>query len=660
MKILVLLILATVPSQLYSGSRAMGGETIWRAETAADFNLCTRDRFTIVQEQQPGIRLCRSWLLATEKAAARPGRCRLTLDGETHVKKEFYMPQSGVGKADIYIYDGGHGRISPESPMLIEVNGHAIAHTGSSGETARAWSRRPISGDLFVEGTNTFIFSGNGVIIGDVDSPVVSSEVSYDGGENWHPGEGEFVIRLRVHGYPPEGTVTSKVIDAARVIAPERDIGPMPTATGAEIELKAEKPEGTSVRVMWRCGDTPRFDPEHWTTWCVGKEAGEMDARYFQWRLELASNDASQSPLVHSVEVNFAKSSMPDSPDWLDRLEVRRHDRPEVIKSSYPFTYETDAPRVQYLRDKYELAGLVSPERSDVENTTEIRHWVSRQWTDGWNRGYYEYCPPWDAHILLEMAPENLSLGMCTHYATVFTQASSALGYLSRNVIVEAHCVSEVFLNDLETWAVQDGGLSGGPDGFAAGLRFEKDGEPLSALRLHRLGAEGSDAVEGIPHPEVEEPHPGHADWDGWYSRFAIPLRNDHLSNPEPAEEEHGMAHYRYDGYLWWCGTPDDPPGNIAMYSNLSNRKADFYPAVNLTWMDFKPAGENKLEVTLHNTAPNFHAYEVNIEDGGWREVSSPTHWPLNAGENAIKARAVNEFGRAGPASRTVIILKEH
>ncbi len=659
MKILSMLILATVFFQLNPSLHAMEEKAMWRAETSAEFNECTRDRFTIVQNDPSGVRLCRSWLLTTEKAAARPNRYFLRLNEGTRVKKKFTLNQSGIQEADLYIYDGGRRHMSPDSPMRIEVNGHVIEHTGSTHETASGWSRRRISGDLLVEGVNTFAFSENGSIIGDVRSPVNNSKVSYDGGENWHPAKGEFVIRLRLHGHPPKGTLTSVVIDAARVLAPDQQLGPLPHPGDARIELETQEPEGTSVEVLWRSGDTPQFDPRNWSAWESGKEAEGINHRYFQWRLKLASDDSSLTPLIRSVNVTFSESEASHRPQWYDNLEVLHHERPNRVQSSYPFTYETDTPRVQYLRDKYELEKLVSSENSDLENTSEIRHWVSRQWKDGWNSGYYGYCPPWDALILLEMAPENLCLGMCTHYATVVTQASAALGYLSRNVIVESHCVSEVFLNDSGDWTVQDGGLSGGPDGYAGGLRFEKDGEPLSALQLHRLGVSGSDAVEGIPHPEVEEPHPRRTHWDRWYSRFAIPLRNDHLSHPEPAEEEHGMAHYRYDGYLWWCSAPDNPPGDIGMYSLLSNREADFYPPVNLTWMDFNPVSENKLSVTFHNSTPGFSGYEVNIDNEGWKEVSSPMEWPLQPGENTIEARSVNEFGRTGPETRTVMKLQK-
>ena len=43
------------------------------------------------------------------------------------------------------------------------------------------------------------------------------------------------------------------------------------------------------------------------------------------------------------------------------------------------------------------------------------------------------------------------------------------------------------------------------------------------------------------------------------FVRFGIPLRNNHLSQPEPAEIEHGAAQYYWDGYLWWTDSVADP-----------------------------------------------------------------------------------------------------
>ncbi len=631
---------------------ATGGTPVWRSETAEALERHVRDRFVVAQQDPSAFRLARSWLLATEKGV--DVKHSVNLSETVWARKIFDLPLPQAQTADLYIYRGGG---TPDAPMRIVINGNEIEHTSAGEGTARGWRRQTIPTGWLHPGRNEVLLRDNGRIVADTGSPLRGSEVSYDGGENWHPAEGEFIVRLRLHDYAPRGEVVSTVIDTTRILAPERSIGPWPLPAGARITMDADRPRGTSIEVSWRAGRTPRFDPRTWSAWQTGDKTDRLPGRYIQWRIRLATQNPARTPRVRSIQATFSAADSPELPAWAEKLAVESPDREPALESAYPFTYETPSPRVRYLRDREQLDRLRLPEHDDLAHTSAIRNWTARRWKHGWNRGRYRYVPPWDALILLDMAPDNLCLGMCTHYATVYVQASVAVGYLSRHVILDSHCVGETFLNDRAQWVVQDTGPGAGPDGYPIPKRFEIEGRPLNALELHRIrDTERYSSVLAIPDPETDG-EPWH-DEDGilQFQRFAISLRNDHLSNPEPAESEHGFAHYRYDGYLWWCDEPDDPAGNIAMYSKLSNRVADFYPRVNTTRIDLEAMETFVLRINLHTDAPNFAQYEINIDGDGWESVDPPLRWPLNPGENVLEARSRNTFGRAGPVATVTVV----
>lgn len=633
-------------------SACVAGAPVWRSETAESLDRHVRDRFVVMDQDPPALRLARSWLAATEMGVEV--KRSVNLSETVWTRKIFDLPLAQARSADLYIYRGGG---TPEAPLRLEINGNALEHTAPGEGTARGWRRQQIPAGWLRAGRNELIMRGNGRIVADTGSPVTGSDVTYDGGENWHPAEGEFIVRLRLHDYAPQGEVVSTVIDTARVLAPDREIGPWPAPGSARLTIDAERPRGTSIAVSWRAGRTPQFDPRTWSAWQTGDRIDRIPGRYVQWRMWLTTRNPDRTPRVRSVRMAFAETDLPALPAWAEDLAVESIDRAPILESAYPFTYETPAPRVRYLRDREQLDRLRLPEHDDLAHTDAIRNWTARRWKNGWNRGAYGYVPPWDALLLLEMAPDNLCLGMCTHYATVYVQAGVAVGYLSRHVILDSHCVGETFLDDRAQWVIQDTGPGAGPDGYPIAKRFELDGRTLNALELHRIRDDDRfSAVQAVPDPETGE-QPWH-DEAGilQFRRFAIALRNDHLSNPEPAESEHGSAHYRYDGYLWWCNDPDDPAGKIAMYSKLSNRTADFYPEVNTPRIDLNAtAEEDVLEAEFHSLAPNFETFEVKIDNAGWETVASTLRWRLIPGENRLEARSRNAFGRSGPAAAVTV-----
>lgn len=629
----------------------------YRYADPASFMRCTHDRFITLADDPAGIRLVRTWLLTNERGITSKHPFRLS--DTHHARVEFELELRPAHTAELYIFRGGG---TPKAPMHIVVNGHRVEHTESGLAAGRGWRRQPVPSDWLHAGVNQVVFSGTGTLVDDVRSPHRSSAVSYDAGQSWHPADGEFIVRLRLYDYAPAGHVTSEVIDTGRLLAPTQQIGPFPRARRIRLMADDDTPRHTGIEYEHRCGSTPFFHPQHWTPWQQGDAFEPEGQRYVQWRATLKSRDPSRTPLIRSLTVRVEPD--PDTPKtipWIERLTVVQFDRPEHCAGSYPFTYEQDTPRVRYLRERYGLAKLLEPGSSDIETTTRIRHWVSRQWKNGWNIGTYRYIPPWDTLQLLEMAPPNLCLGMCTHYATAYVQTSVSLGFVSRHVILDHHCVAESYLDGLATWTIQDPGPGAGPEGYPIGVRFEQDGAPLSALDLH-CAWKTQAPVMAVPVPEDGDPHP-YATEKGLalalYRRFAIPLRNNHLSVPEPAEVEHGQDHYHFDGYLWWTDNVDSPDETVRCFSLLSNREADFYPSVDRVHLDLQAQAEGVVKVLLTSSVPHPQGYEVSLDDTPWSGVETGFTWPLHAGTNRLAARAVNDFGRKTAVTRAVILMPD-
>ena len=144
----------------------------------------------------------------------------------------------------------------------------------------------------------------------------------------------------------------------------------------------------------------------------------------------------------------------------------------------------SDDERGQLLRERWKLNNVIRDAETDFDRFLHLRQWVREQWEDGWNMGEINFCPPWDAPLILELTSRKLSLGTCTHYATVMSQCSAALGLVARTQIMRSHCINEVWSGDHDKWVAMDvGGDINDETKFT--YHFERDGVPLSALDCH-------------------------------------------------------------------------------------------------------------------------------------------------------------------------------
>ena len=252
------------------------------------------------------------------------------------------------------------------------------------------------------------------------------SAVSEDGGQTWrwedlgvnNWGDGEYLVWLWLEQHALDGEVCSEPVDLLGL--PSADgIAPQGRAEEVRLEAEVETPAGTGVELEWRAGPTPVYEPESWSAWqrVEGPINVEEGVRFAQWRALLCTSDPGVNPILKQVEL-AAQVAIAEG------LEARvvEADNEELVRSSYRFAYHLSTEkRGEVLRQRWKLDQVVGPAKTEFEAFLLLRQWVRAQWEDGWNMGEIDFCPPWDGMVVLELAHQQLGLGMCTHYATVMT-----------------------------------------------------------------------------------------------------------------------------------------------------------------------------------------------------------------------------------------------
>ena len=619
--------------------------TEWKTTLAGEALAgCTRDRFTDYCADAGGLCLAPTWLIAD--AMARSSKIRESLTPDVEAKKLFDLP-AAVESAEVLFFGGGG---TDGEPMLITVNGHQIRHVQDRERMLTGgWDRETIPGRYLRPGRNELVFSGAGGLVIDADEPGGNSFKRLGGRGEWKGDmlgagndlTGEYVVRLRVRAHPPEGVATSPILD----LAAEHPVAPGLEVTALRLSAAPEPPPGTSVRFEVRSGSTALYAADQWTSWrAAGPGETLPGGRFVQWRAHLSSGDPGLTPVVESVTIEASGRAA-----GANHREIEVVEAPEnaLAVSSYPFDYaDPHHPRMRHLREKYRLEEVVASGQTEMERFALLRQWVRRQW-EGWNDNDYNYCPQWDALEILELAPRNLALGMCTHYAAVFTQCAGALGYHARALIVDHHCLAEIWSDEHGKWILQDPGLLPGQE---VAFQYEAAGVPINALEMHRIAAAGDLAdIDFVPPPPVPAEQLQGL-FAQLYQRFGIPLRNDHLYRSEPQELEQGMDQYHWDGHLWWTDSLDP---RYPEYSLQTNRPEDFYWDLNRTRIDLQDTDTAAaLAVRLSGPIPHLDRFEISLDQGEWEESGPTFEWKLRPGRNRLRARAVNTMGLRGPENR--------
>jgi hypothetical protein len=162
---------------------------------------------------------------------------------------------------------------------------------------------------------------------------------------------------------------------------------------------------------------------------------------------------------------------------------------------TFIFRYEQNNTNgyLDLLRSKYPIDSLVSGAENDTEKALRIVHWVHSQWQhNGSNKPQNS-----DAVSILAEAKDGKNF-RCVEYGIVATACLNAAGLKARIVGLTTkdvetrqygagHVLLEVYLNDLQKWALADGQWDAMP---------VLNGIPLNAVEFQQAIAENYNALE--------------------------------------------------------------------------------------------------------------------------------------------------------------------
>lgn len=632
------------------------GTGTWASRS--DFAACTGKGISVKED---GVRLRRGVTFADEM-----GNCnqhdREAVSGLRLARKSFFIPEMGASRALLCPYllcDRADGELD------IEVNGHSLRVVWPVDRSywEDRWQPLEIPAGWLSAGRNEVTFraveDATWTLLIEESVQPKRSAVSEDGGLTWRSGEmgvndracGEYMVRLWLDQYVESGEVCSNAVDLPGLVSTD-GIAAAGSIDAIRLSADVRTPAGCTTALQWRGGPCPAYCPETWTAWAPasGPIAPAGPIRFLQWRIILQSEQPSATPEIAAVTLSVTASGVTQP-----AVRIVDSDNPALIRSSYRFSHlPADSKRGQILRERWKLDEVIRPAKSEFEAFLHLRQWVREQWEDGWNMGEVEFCPPWDAMVILSLASRGLSLGMCTHYATVMSQCSAALGFTARTQIMRSHCINEVWSNQHGKWVAMDvGGDSNDETKFT--YHMERQGVPLSALEAHRAWVEEDYAdIRLVPEPP---PAVGGrfqvAERLKLFERFMISLRNDELETMGPGEPEHGKISYHFNRYLFWEDA--DTPG-LPWFSEHTERPGDLYWTPDRAEIHLQQGGEpDELYVLLDTETANLKGFEKRIDEGEWRACSSAFAWRIDASGSRLSVRTVNGFGRKGAESSVVV-----
>ena len=659
---------------------------------------CLRDAGVALTKGGREARLAPTVLIHNEEAAKLALREEIT--PTEWVKVLLDLPQPGKVREAKLLWFVNQPPADSDALWTILVNGHKIMHRQRVARLLTGgWDRCAVPGRFLKAGRNEVVFAGYGWLYleacaglparvsafsgADMSETTTAgggtgghSLRSFDGGRTWHPNafgpnrnrSGEYLVRLRATGHPVAGSLTSPVADLGDPDDAGR-IAPVMEIRSCRLEARRTAPSGTAVVFEMRSGSTPAFDPKSWSLWRPVMRL-ERPGRFVQWRATLSSRRLDATPAISRVTLRPEVRVMQPADD----CRIAHWDRPELARSSYAFQWMAPNLRAQRLVRQYRLEEVIARGKTDLERLCLLRDWCWKQWF-GWQGSNYPFCPSWDPLEILDMVKNNWGYGMCTHWSALFTGCAGALGYHARMLVIDHHCLNEVWVDELGKWILMD---AAGDNNFL----WELDGRPLNALEVHeavrlghgekltqrvwrafwqpRLANAVSDPKEVLGAREyICKPLESSMKI---YCRFCITLRNDYLVEPLPVEHAHGSDHYHWNGFLWWT---DAPNPKYPEHSLQTQRRDDFYWTIGRVRAHLQQTRRpGVLEVRLEQVMPNFSHYEakrgpaaVGADGEAWERTEECLEWQLTKGANRLEVRAVSAFRRAGPPTAIELIV---
>ena len=492
---------------------------------------------------------------------------------------------------------------------------------------------------------------------------------------------GEYVVRLNLKRFKPEGKLLSPPVDLWDGISGSERIKPACRIRDLRMQFAGVCPPGTKIDWQVRFADTPDMMSPLWGEFShIG--SGEQTRvalegagkRYLQWRAELVTTNPLVTPLVGGADISRTLAYAPPPRNtfyvWDYENVVQRY-------SSVRFFYENPRePKLRILRERLGLDQLLDGATTDFEIINRLRHHVSQLWHHHIPLPGY---PEWNALDILDRCRRVGAGGMCIQFSIVFIQSLLSQGYQARHINILAHETVEVYVDELGKWVHVD------PESLFDSYEFETTGGmPTNVLEQHRafLRAYGFSARRPIdwqtkepwnvfaPNAEGTAQPLDYSTFTGWINDPSKPdyppqyrlagylrmmPRNDYLSRPYPRPLSQGSIIWPWNGYVSWY---DEATPRKLQYALHTDREIDFYPTLNrVQFSAVYGAKEGEIKIRMVTFAPNFDGFQVNIDGGGWRESPAEFVWKLKpSAVNTLEMRDKNCLGPKGKPSRLQVV----
>jgi hypothetical protein len=247
----------------------------------------------------------------------------------------------------------------------------------------------------------------------------------------------------------------------------------------------------------------------------------------------------------------------------------------------------------------------------------------------------------------------------CTQYAQLLVSAAASLGWVDRPLALRRHqgvaahggstehTTTEIWSNQHRKWVMLDP---------TSNMYLEKDGVPLNAFEIRQewFYHDGEDLVFVVGR---ERKKYRKSDLPVFLQRF--PGFGDLTIDPDELDK-YGFTAYVPNTNLMDTGLDYDHM--FIVQDQLcdgthwhkrtipANPATDPYFPIGQAAMDLR-VEERGIGIALKTMTPNFSRYEVRIDGGRWKPSGDRFQWRPRPGSNRLEARAVNQFGVAGPIS---------
>ncbi|MBV6643189.1 MAG: transglutaminase domain-containing protein [Cyclobacteriaceae bacterium] len=330
-------------------------------------------------------------------------------------------------------------------------------------------------------------------------------------------------------------------------------------------------------------------------------------------------------------------------------------------RANTAFNYYEDlnSPGFSQLISKYQLDTVFKGEEDEFQRILLLKEWIHTVMPIDNNGDPY----PGDGYVqrILDAALDGTGFH-CGHFMRVQNAVLNAFGFVTRTigagpgiagVIDSHHGINETWVNSYGKWVLIDAKYN---------HYFEKDGIPLSALEVREeyLKNEAKDIlmIKGV--------HRVATDFDQEFQRSKKSFARTytwiewHMDNnmftvwPEYQEKLIVYEDEFFRNNTWiWGEKPHWAYGKPEFMIREPKREAiEWTPNTIKSKVSIEGT---KAEIRLISTTPNRKCYQMKLDGGKWKDVSSRIELVLEKDEHDIIFRVVNEADVTGPEHRVVI-----